>query len=67
MTVASMTGFARKQGSQDDLSWIWEVRSVNGRGLDVRLRLPAGLDRIEPDLRKAASSVFSRGNLQAIP
>lgn len=59
-----MTGFARKDGSQEGLSWTWEVRSVNGRGLDVRFRLPNGLDRLEPNLRTQANAVLSRGNLQ---
>ncbi len=64
MALASMTGFARKDGSEEGLSWTWEVRSVNGRGLDVRFRLPSGLDRLESTLRTAANAVLSRGNLQ---
>jgi uncharacterized protein (TIGR00255 family) len=51
--LASMTGFARAQGEAAGTSWIWELRSVNGRGLDIKLRLPAGLDVLEPALRVA--------------
>ena len=44
MPIASMTGFARTEGSTDGASWAWELRSVNGRGLELRFRLPGGLD-----------------------
>ena len=49
-----MTGFARSDGASDGLAWAWELRSVNGRGLDLRLRLPPGFDALEPALREAA-------------
>ena len=65
MTLASMTGFGRTEGSGDGFAWAWEVRSVNGRGLDVRLRLPPGNDSIEPALREAAAKRFVRGNISA--
>jgi uncharacterized protein (TIGR00255 family) len=61
--LASMTGFARSQGESGTTSWIWELRSVNGRGLDIKLRLPAGLDALEPALRDAAAKVLRRGNV----
>lgn len=61
--MASMTGFARTQGELAAVSWVWELRSVNGRGLDVKLRLPAGLDALEPGLRDAAAKVLRRGNV----
>ncbi|MDW9357714.1 YicC/YloC family endoribonuclease [Sinorhizobium meliloti] len=64
MPLQSMTGFARKEGSSGRYRWAWELRSVNGKGLDMRLRLPPGLERIEPDCRRLASQYFSRGNLQ---
>jgi uncharacterized protein (TIGR00255 family) len=60
-----MTGFARTQGEADGISWVWEVKSVNGRGLDLRLRLAPGFDALEPELRAAASRRFRRGNLSA--
>ena len=44
MTLKSMTGFARADGVHGDTSWHWEARSVNGRNLDLRLRLPSGFD-----------------------
>ena len=65
MTVNSMTGFARSQGTLEDLTWHWELRSVNGRGLDIRLRLPPGYEALEQPARKTLSSVFARGNVSA--
>ncbi|HET6183831.1 MAG TPA: YicC/YloC family endoribonuclease [Acetobacteraceae bacterium] len=62
---ASMTGFARTQGIQGDAEWIWEVRSVNGRGLELRFRLPPGFDLLEPALREAGAAVLKRGNVSA--
>jgi uncharacterized protein (TIGR00255 family) len=65
-SLASMTGFARADGTlPDGASFLWEVRSVNGRGLDLRLRLPNGFDALEPALRDAAGKVFKRGNISA--
>jgi uncharacterized protein (TIGR00255 family) len=63
--LASMTGFARAEGSAAGLAWVWELRSVNGRGLDVRFRLPSGWDALEPILRTAAGQLLKRGNLTA--
>jgi uncharacterized protein (TIGR00255 family) len=64
--LASMTGFAREGGTLPDGSaFVWELRSVNGRGLDLRLRLPPGLDAIEPALREAAARRLRRGNVSA--
>ncbi len=65
MTIASMTGFAEAHGSRDGARWRWEVKSVNGRGLDVRLRYPPGFDGIEPPARMLAGERFKRGSLQA--
>ncbi|MBB6483289.1 YicC/YloC family endoribonuclease [Rhizobium lusitanum] len=64
MALQSMTGFARREGTSGRGRWAWELRSVNGKGLDVRLRLPQGLERLETDVRKLISDRFSRGNLQ---
>ena len=65
-TLASMTGFARESGTTPDgTSFVWELRSVNGRGLDLRLRLPNGLDALEPALREAAGHRLKRGNVSA--
>ncbi len=65
MTIRSMTGFARTEGALAPARWHWEVRSVNGRGLDLRFRLPPGLDALEPRLREAAQKRLSRGNVSA--
>ena len=63
MPVASMTGFARGTGRDGQLTWTWEAKSVNGRGLDIRCRLPAGMDSIEPGARRAVAERFRRGSL----
>ncbi|MGC8534112.1 MAG: YicC/YloC family endoribonuclease [Rhizomicrobium sp.] len=65
MSIISMTGFAESHGTQGALSWRWEIKSVNGRGLDIRLRTPPGFDSIEPAARLLAAERFKRGNLQA--
>lgn len=65
MTVQSMTGFARSEGVSGRSRFVWELRSVNGKGLDVRLRLPQGLERLEADVRRLAGERLSRGNVQA--
>ena len=65
MALQSMTGFARSEGSCGRYRWTWELRSVNGKGLDLRLRLPTGMEALEPDLRDIASRSLSRGNIQA--
>ncbi len=61
--VNSMTGFAALKGEAEGVRWRWELRSVNARGLDLRLRLPEGLDDLEPVLRKALAAALSRGNV----
>ncbi|HEY4114541.1 MAG TPA: YicC/YloC family endoribonuclease [Rhizomicrobium sp.] len=60
-----MTGFAEARGAQQSMRWRWEVKSVNGRGLDLRLRMPPGFDSLEMAARTLASDRFRRGNLQA--
>lgn len=60
--VASMTGYARADGAGDAGTWLWEVRSVNGRGLDLRCRL-GGLERLEPAVRGRAAVVLARGSV----
>jgi uncharacterized protein (TIGR00255 family) len=64
MTLQSMTGFARSEGTSGRQRWAWELRSVNGKGLDLRLRLPSGMERLEGELRALAADCFSRGNIQ---
>lgn len=65
MALQSMTGFARAAGEHEGTTIAWELRSVNGKGLEVRLRLPAGHDRLEPSVRQQVQRRFTRGNMQA--
>lgn len=65
MSLSSMTGFARADGEYAGTRWHWEVRSVNGKGLDLRLRLPQGFEALEQTLRTALAERVSRGNCQA--
>jgi len=65
MALSSMTGFARADGVSGPYTWAWEVKSVNAKGLELRLRLPPGWDAIEPALRARASETLSRGTVQA--
>lgn len=57
-----MTGFGRSSGQEGDAAWHWEVRTVNNRGLDVRLRLPQGYEEFETRVRDAISKHISRGS-----
>ena len=65
MPLASMTGFARVVGALGRASWAWEVRSVNAKGLDVRLRVPPQCDDIEQAARAVAQGRLKRGSVQA--
>src|ERR1700733_4978522 len=65
MTLSSMTGFARSHGVSGPYAWAWEIKSVNGKGLDVRLRLPHGWDATEVQVRARAAEALTRGSLQA--
>jgi uncharacterized protein (TIGR00255 family) len=65
MTLSSMTGFARSHGVTGVYAWTWEIKSVNSKGLDLRLRLPPGWDGIEPQVRARTAESMSRGALQA--
>ena len=62
MTLKSMTGFARADGVHGDTSWSWEARSVNGRNLELRLRLPSGFEALEIRARGLAQEKLARGN-----
>ncbi len=63
MGIESMTGFARAAGTTGVHGWAWEIRSVNGRGLDVRVRVPPGLEILAEAARKRLSGAFARGTL----
>ena len=61
--ISSMTSFARASGSDGAAGWSWEVKSVNGRALDIRCRLPQGMERLDPAVRNAVSARLRRGNV----
>ena len=63
--LSGMTGFARVDGQASGWSWTWEARSVNGKGLDARFRLPTGFERLESKARDLAKARFNRGNVNA--
>ncbi len=62
--IASMTGFARSAGTTGSIHWVWEVRSVNGRGLEVRVRVPTGQDGAGETARAALQKALTRGQCQ---
>ena len=65
MTIASMTGFARAEGHDGTLGWVWELKSVNAKALDLRFRLPAGFEALELGLRAVLSAKVKRGSITA--
>ncbi|WP_246082486.1 YicC/YloC family endoribonuclease [Rubellimicrobium rubrum] len=58
-----MTAFASRRGRHGDIDWDWDLRSVNGRGLELRLRLPEGIAGLEQAVRNALSARLARGNV----
>ena len=65
MALSSMTGFARGHGLSGPYAWTWEIKSVNGKGLDLRLRLPPGWDAVEVPVRARVADALARGSVQA--
>jgi uncharacterized protein (TIGR00255 family) len=65
MALSSMTGFARSHGTSGPYAFEWELKSVNAKGFDLRMRLPPGWDEIESVARKRAAEVLSRGTVYA--
>jgi len=65
MALSSMTGFARGHGVAGSYAWAWELKSVNSKGLDLKLRLPPGWEAIEPGVRARASEGLARGSVFA--
>ena len=61
--LVSMTGFAARRGQGAGYAWTWEIRSVNGKGLDLRLRMPDWIEGLEPAVRAAVAKVAARGNV----
>lgn len=64
MPLSSMTGFARREGDHEKFHWAWEIRSVNARNLDVRVRVPSEFNALEAEARKRLGARFKRGSLQ---
>lgn len=64
MPLSSMTGFARREGDHEKFHWAWEIRSVNARNLDVRVRVPSEFNALEAEARKRLAARFKRGSLQ---
>jgi uncharacterized protein (TIGR00255 family) len=65
MGLTSMTGFAASGGEVDGIDWRWDLRTLNGRGLDMRVRVPPGFEHVEPAARERIARVVARGNCQA--
>jgi uncharacterized protein (TIGR00255 family) len=65
MALSSMTGFARSHGASGPYTFEWELKSVNAKGLDLRLRLPPGWDELEAVAKKRAGEILSRGTVYA--
>jgi uncharacterized protein (TIGR00255 family) len=65
MSLASMTGFGRAHGDCVGQNWVWEIRSVNSRALDVRVRLPGGWDGLEADVKLLIGKSLTRGSVNA--
>ena len=65
MALSSMTGFARGHGVAGTYAWAWELKSVNAKGLDLKLRLPPGWDAIEAPVRRSAAERLARGSVFA--
>jgi len=62
--ISSMTGFARQEGGNGAVSWVWEIKSLNGRNLDIRSRLPTGYEALDAIARSTVPKHCTRGNLQ---
>ena len=65
MALSSMTGFARADGVSGSYAWAWEIKSVNAKGLELRLRVPPGWDAIEAPLRARVAEALGRGTINA--
>jgi uncharacterized protein (TIGR00255 family) len=65
MALSSMTGFARSHGASGPYAFEWELKSVNAKGFDLRMRLPPGWDELETYAKKRAGEVLSRGTVYA--
>ncbi|MBT6466873.1 MAG: YicC family protein [Kordiimonadaceae bacterium] len=66
MTLSSMTGFGRSNNNFENYSWVWELKSVNGKGLDLRTRIPQGFDTLDKHVKSVAKKVLFRGTLNIV-
>ncbi|MDC1428960.1 YicC family protein [Emcibacteraceae bacterium] len=66
MTLSSMTGFGRSNNNFENYSWVWELKSVNGKGLDLRTRIPQGFDTLDKHVKSVAKKVLFRGTLNIL-
>lgn len=65
MALKSMTGFARSAGALAPWRWSWEIKAVNARGLDLRVRVPSGFDAVEAEARTRLGALLARGTCYA--
>src|SRR5579885_175244 len=65
MVLSSMTGFARSHGASGSYVFEWELKSVNAKGFDLRMRLPPGWDELEAPAKKRAAELLTRGTIYA--
>ena len=63
MSIVSMTGFSERRGAAAQANWVWEMRGVNNKGLDLRIRLPEGFERLDSLLRNAMRGIIHRGSV----
>ncbi len=70
MTISSMTGFASQKGGalihNQQFDWVWEIKSVNGKSLDLKSRLPFGYEALTAELKDIAMRFLNRGNVQVV-
>lgn len=63
MTLSSMTGFGRAQSQFENYNWVWEIRSVNGKALDIRMRIPPGLNAYDQHIKATLKKSIARGSI----
>ena len=66
LDIQSMTGFAQGSGTLSDFSWVWETKSLNSKGLDIRVRLPKGFSELAQAAREYVKKIFRRGSVGLI-
>ena len=70
MSIASMTGFARSNGSlqtaEENINWMWEIKTVNGKSFDMKTKLPSGYEDLAMVIKNTAASYINRGSVSAM-